>query len=92
MLEIKLAHSHLTNPIDPPIIGGSFLIIMTVEELLSEVELLTKENVRHYPVSRTFKDDFLSCWQNHGRQVALYYAMPGIWEGRVPRPSEVFNG
>jgi hypothetical protein len=65
---------------------------MTVEELLAEVELLTKENIRNYPASRTFKEDFLSCWQNYGRSVAMRYAMPAIWTGLIPPPSEVIYG
>ena len=67
-------------------------ITMTVEDLQAEVELLTKENIRNYPASRTFREDFLSCWQNHGRSVAMHYAMPAIWEGRIPAPSEVLYG
>ncbi|AEC53239.1 hypothetical protein SCRM01_293 [Synechococcus phage S-CRM01] len=65
---------------------------MTIEELQAEVELLNKENIRNYPASRTFREDFLSCWQNHGRSVAMLYAMPAIWNGEIPKPSEVIYG
>lgn len=66
---------------------------MTIEELQAEAFLLTKENIKNYPrTTRTFREDFLSCWQNHGRDVAMLYAIPAIYYGDIPMPSEVLNG
>ena len=65
---------------------------MTIKELQAEVQLLTKENIMGYPATRTYREDFCSIWQNHGRDVALLYAMPAIWNNKIPRPSDVFNG
>lgn len=61
---------------------------MTVDQLKEEVALFTKENICTYPASRTFREDFLACWQNHGKDVALLYAMPAVYYGVIPLPSE----
>jgi len=64
---------------------------MTVEELKEEVMLLSLENIRHYPTSRSRRDDFYSMWQRFGPQSARDIMMPSIWEGEDPLPSEVFR-
>jgi len=64
---------------------------MTVEELKKETMILTLENIKSYPCSRSKRDDFYSMWQRFGPQAARDIMMPPIWEGEFPLPSEVFG-
>jgi hypothetical protein len=61
---------------------------MTVEEVRAEVDLLTLDNVRTYPMSRSQKNDFYEVWTRHGPEAARLYILPAIWEGKIPLPSE----
>lgn len=64
---------------------------MTVEELKEEVMLLSIENIKNYPCSRSKRDDFYTMWQKFGPQAARDIMIPSIWNGDFPPPSEVFN-
>lgn len=64
---------------------------MTVEELKEEVQLLSLDNIKLYPCTRSKRDDFYTMWQRFGPQAARDIMMPPIWEGEYPKPSEFFN-
>ena len=64
---------------------------MTVEEVKAEVQLLDLNNIKKYPCSRSKMDDFYSMWQRFGPDAARTIMIPSIWEGKFPRPSEVFS-
>tara|TARA_R110002012_G_scaffold50743_1_gene131135 strand:- start:128 stop:331 length:204 start_codon:yes stop_codon:yes gene_type:complete len=64
---------------------------MTVEEVKSEVQLLTLANIKKFPCSRSATDDFYSMWQKFGPQAARDNMIPLIWRNECPRPSEVFG-
>ena len=64
---------------------------MTVEEVKEEVKLLSIENIRKYPCSRSKMEDFYNMWSRFGPEAARTIMIPPIWEGEYPRPSEVFN-
>lgn len=64
---------------------------MTVEEVKAEVQLLDLNNIKKYPCSRSKMDDFYSMWQRFGPDAARTIMIPSIWEGKFPRPSEVFG-
>ena len=62
-----------------------------VEKLQKELQLLTLENIRRYPEYKSKQDDFYSMWQRFGPDAARTILIPYIWDGRLPRPSEVVN-
>jgi hypothetical protein len=64
---------------------------MTVEQLREEVMLLSIENIKNYPCSRSIRDDFYTMWQRFGPQAARDIMIPSIWNGDNPPPSEVFS-
>ena len=64
---------------------------MTVQEVTAEVQLLTLENIRSFPCGRSRTEDFYNMWQKFGPEAARTNMIPAIWNGEVPRPSEVFN-
>jgi len=66
--------------------------LMTVEEVKAEVQLLNLNNIKKYPCSRSKLDDFYSMWQRFGPDAARTAMIPWIWDGRLPKPSEYFNG
>ena len=63
---------------------------LTVDEIKYEVSLLTIENIRKYPASRSKTEDFYNMWQRFGPQAARDIMIPYIWYGHGPKPSEVF--
>ena len=65
---------------------------MTVEEVKAEVQLLTLENIRKYPCSRSRMDDFYSMWLRFGPDAARTQLIPYIWDGRIPSPKEAKSG
>ena len=64
---------------------------MTVEESKQEVNLLTLENIRHYPCTPSKMDDFYSIYNKFGPEAARTIMIPEIFRGEYPRPSEVFR-
>ena len=64
---------------------------MTVEEVKQEVNLLTLENIRHFPCTLSQKDDFYSMHNRFGVEAARTIMIPLIWNNKVPRPSEVLR-
>lgn len=64
---------------------------MTVEEVKYEVSLLTLENIRKFPCSRSLGEDFYSMWSRFGPEAARTIMIPDIWYNKCPRPSEFFN-
>ena len=60
-----------------------------VEKLQQELQLLTLENIKNYPEYKSKQDDFYSMWQRFGPDAARTILIPYIWDGRLPRPSEV---
>ena len=64
---------------------------MTVAEVKEEVSLLTLQNIRKYPCSRSKREDFYTMWQRFGPQAARDIMIPPVWYGETPRPSEVFG-
>ena len=68
------------------------LPIMTVEQVKAEVQLLTLENIRKFPCSRTKREDFYTMWQRFGPEAARTIMIPAVWHGECPVPSEYFNG
>ena len=64
---------------------------MTVEEVKAEVQLLTIENIRHFPCGVSLKDDFYSMHNRFGAEAARTIMIPAIWNGVIPRPSEVLG-
>ena len=64
---------------------------MTVEEVKQEVNLLTIENIRHFPCGVSLKDDFYSMHNRFGVEAARTIMIPAVWNGIIPRPSEVLS-
>ena len=62
-----------------------------VEEVQKELRSITLENIRRYPEYASKRDDFYSLWQDHGPEAARLVLLLHIWNGEVPRPSEVIN-
>ena len=65
---------------------------MTVEQVKAEVQLLTLENIRKFPCSRSKREDFYSMWQRFGPEAARTIMIPPIFYGEIVAPSEYFNG
>ena len=65
---------------------------MTVEQVKAEVKLLTINNIRKYPCSRSKREDFYTMWHRFGPEAARTIMIPSIFEGEFPLPSEVFHG
>lgn len=64
---------------------------MTPTEVKAEVALLTLENIRHYPCTPSQLDDFYSLHNRFGPEAARTFMIPAIYNGSIPRPSEVFS-
>ena len=64
---------------------------MTVEEVQQEVQLLTIENIRHFPCGASLKDDFYSMHNRFGVEAARTIMIPAVWNNKIPRPSEVLS-
>ena len=64
---------------------------MTVDEVKQESMLFTLENVKHYPLSRSLKEDFYTMWHRFGPQAARDYMIPPLWNNEIARPSEVLR-
>ena len=61
-----------------------------VEKLQQELQSITLENIKkEYPEYKSRWDDFYSMWQRFGPDAARSILIPYIWDGRLPRPSEV---
>lgn len=65
---------------------------MTVQELVSELEGVTLENIKKHKEYKRKWDDFYTMWQRFGPQAARTILIPYIWEGKMPRPSETNYG
>ena len=65
---------------------------MTVQELVSELEGVTLENIKKHKEYESRWDDFYTMWQRFGPQAARTILIPYIWEGNAPRPSETNYG
>ena len=65
---------------------------MTVDEVKQESMLLTLENVKHYPMPPSMKEDFYTMWQRFGPQAARDFMIPPIWNGKITKPSETLSG
>ena len=64
---------------------------MTVEEVQKEVSLLTLDNIRKYPCSRSKIEDFYNMWQRFGPTAARTIMIPDIFNSELPPPSEYFR-
>ena len=64
---------------------------MTVEEVKSESMLFTLENVKHFPMPASMKEDFYTMWQRFGPQAARDFMIPPLWNGTVQKPSEYLH-
>ena len=64
---------------------------MTVEEVKAEVNLLTLENIKHYPCSPSQLDDFYSLHNRFGPDAARTFMIPAIYNGELPKPSAIFS-
>ena len=64
---------------------------MTVAEVKEEVNLLTIENIRHFPCSRSNRDDFYTLFNKFGISAARTFMIVPIWNNECPRPSEFFS-
>ena len=65
---------------------------MTVQELVSELEGVTLENIKKHKEYKRKWDDFYTMWQRFGPQSARTILIPYIWNGEMPRPSETSYG
>ena len=65
---------------------------MTVDEARAEVALLSIENIKKYPITRSLREDFYNMWQRFGPEAARTYMIPPVYNGDVILPSEVFHG
>jgi len=63
--------------------------LVEVDKLQQELQLLTLENIKKIPEYKSRQDDFYSMWQKFGPDAARTVLIPYIWDGRLPRPSEV---
>ena len=63
---------------------------MTVEEVKYEITLLTADNIRKFPCTRSTREDFQSMWSRFGPEAARTIMIPEIWYDKCPRPSEFF--
>ena len=75
----------------PVRIPENFTPLMTVEEVKDEVQLLNLDNIRHFPISESKKDDFYSLYNRFGPQAARDIMIPVVWYGYCPRPSVYFG-
>ena len=64
---------------------------MTVEEVKEEVMILNPENIQHYPCPQGAKDDFRFLWSRCGPQAGRDVILAAIYNGKYPRPSEIFG-
>ena len=64
---------------------------ITPEQVQEEVLLLTLENIKTFPCTRSCVDDFNSMWQRFGPQAARTAMIPFVWQGKTPLPSEYFG-
>ena len=61
----------------------------TVEDLQSELSVLTLENIKRYKGLKPKWDDFYEVWLRFGPDAARTILIPHIWDGRLPSVSEV---
>jgi hypothetical protein len=64
---------------------------MTPAEAKEEVQLLNLNNIRSYPCSASQLDDFYSLFNRFGPEAARTFMIPAIYNGELPKPSEVFS-
>jgi hypothetical protein len=64
---------------------------MTKEQAQSEVQLLTIDNIKRFPISRSLREDFYNMWQRFGSEAARTYMIPPVFNGQCPMPSLYFN-
>jgi len=69
----------------------NFTPLMTVQEVKDEVQLLNLDNIRHFPISESKRDDFYSLFNRFGPQAARDIMVPMVWYGYCPRPSVYFG-
>ena len=62
------------------------------EELLTELSVITLENVKSYKEYKDNWDDFYSMWLRFGPEAARTNLIPYIWDGRIPSPKEIKGG
>ena len=65
---------------------------LTVEQVKQEVQLLTVEKILHFPCSPSNRDSFYELWNRFGPEAARTAMIPYVWQGKVPLPSEYYNG
>jgi len=75
-------------PVKPP---EDFTPNMTVQQVKDEVQLLNLDNIRHFPISESKKDDFYSLWNKYGPQAGRDVLIPLVWYGYCPKPSLYFG-
>ena len=63
---------------------------MTPEQLKEEVRHLTLENIRHFPCTRSQREDFYSLFNRFGAEAARMIMIPPLHRGDIPVPSEYF--
>lgn len=64
---------------------------ITVEQVKAEVMLLDVDNIQHFPVKESKKEDFRNLWLRFGPQAGRDIMIPSIWNGECPLPSEFFG-
>ena len=69
----------------------NFVPTMSVQEVKDEVQLLNLENIRHFPISQSKRDDFYNLWTRYGPSAGRDILIPLVWYGECVRPSEYFN-
>ena len=63
----------------------------TVEDLQTELSVLTLENIKRYPGLKSKWDDFYEVWLRFGPDAARTILLPYIWDGRLPSVAEARN-
>ena len=64
---------------------------LTVEQVKEEVSLLSVEKIRKFPCTPSCRDSFYELWNRFGPEAARTAMIPYVWQGKMPRPSEVYG-
>ena len=60
----------------------------SVEQLQSELSVLTLENIKRYPAYKSKWDDFYEVWLRFGPDAARTILIPYVWTGKLPPAPE----
>jgi len=64
---------------------------LTVEQVKEEVSLLHVMTIRKFPCTPSNRDAFYEMWNRCGPEAARTAMIPFVWQGLVPRPSEIYG-